>query len=216
MLFGNALNLDRGIFLPPLERPVPDKPLSASASRMLRLQDEIMAKARDILRHSDDLHMALHATVVPTQFLPGSFVLVKYRTGAPPTRMHTFWKGPLKVLSNDRSIYKLHDLITSKEKDYHISDLKAFYFDPLQVNPIDIARRDYLEFFVEKILGMRGDKKRSTTLEFHIKWVGYDDTHNSYEPWKNLRDLSILHEYLYAHNLSQIIPKKHRVCSLQE
>ena len=155
--------------------------------------------------------MALHGSVKPTEFLIGTFVLVKYRTGAPPTRLHTAWKGPLRVLSNDRSIYTLLDLITNKEKNYHVTDLKQFIFDLRQVDPVDIARRDYLEFFVEKILSMTGNARIPSTLEFHVKWTGYDDSHNSYEPWKNLRDLSILHEYLIANNLSRTIPKKYRV-----
>ena len=86
--------------------------------------------------------------------------------------------------------------------------MKPFHFDPLLTDPIDIARKDYLEFFVEKILHMRGDTKRYSSLEFLIKWVGYDDSHNSYEPWKNLRDVVVLHEYLKTNNLGKLIPKK--------
>jgi hypothetical protein len=57
--------------------------------------------------------------------------------------------------------------------------LKPFVFDPLNRDPsLDIARRDYLEFFVEKILAMSGDVKKVSTLDFHVKWLGYDDTFN--------------------------------------
>ena len=132
MLFGNALNLDRSVFLPPFERPDSIQALSTTASNMLRIQDEIMSKARMILTRDDALHMALHAKDIPTQYIPGSFVLVKYRGGTkppkPPTRLHTFWKGPLRVISNDRSVYTLLDLITNKEKPYHVTDLKQYDF----------------------------------------------------------------------------------------
>ena len=40
MLFGNAINLDRGLFLPPLERPLQGQPLSDHMSKMLKFQDE--------------------------------------------------------------------------------------------------------------------------------------------------------------------------------
>ena len=99
-----------------------------------------MEKAREIFKRSDDLHMALFPNIPFTEFVPGSYVLVKYRTGAPPTRLHTAWKGPLRVISNDRSQYLLLDLITNKEKPYHASDLKTFNYDPLHTNPTDIAR----------------------------------------------------------------------------
>ena len=74
--------------------------------------------------------------------------------------------------------------------------MRAFNYDPLVTDPVDIARRDYLEFFVEEILGMTGDMKKLNSLEFHVKWIGYDESYNSWEPWKNLRDVAILHDYL--------------------
>jgi hypothetical protein len=208
LLFGNAINLDRGLFLPAIERPVQDQPLSVHMSQMLQFQDEVMTKARDIFKRSDEIHMASFSKAKPTEFLAGSYVLVKYRTGKPPTRAHTFWRGPLKVISNDKSEYQLHDLVQNKTKPYHVSDMKPFVFDPLLTNPLDIARRDYLEFFVEKVLDMRGDPKRLQSLTFYIKWLGYDETHNTWEPWKEVRDVGVLHTYLRANNLTKIIPKK--------
>jgi transposase InsO family protein len=208
LLFGNAIDLDRGLFLPPLERPTQGEPLSVHMSKMLQFQDEVMKKARDVLKSSDDLHMAHFPTLQPTEFLHGSYVLVKYRQGSAPTRVHTQWKGPLKVLSNNKSEYLLYDLITHKDKPYHASDMKPFVFNPLQTDPLDIARRDYLEFFVEKVLDMTGDPKKVTTLKVLIKWLGYDDTFNSWEPWKNVRDVALLHTYLRTNNLSKLIPKK--------
>ena len=47
--------------------------------------------------------------------------------------------------------------ITGKEKDYHVSDMKPFVFDFAMVDPLDIARRDQMEFFIEKILDHRGN-----------------------------------------------------------
>jgi hypothetical protein len=55
---------------------------------------------------------------------------------------------------------------------------------------------------------MTGDPKKVTTLRFLIKWLGYDDTHKTWEPWEELRNVKILHTYLRANNLTKIIPKK--------
>jgi hypothetical protein len=128
-------------------------------------------------------------------------VMFWYRTGSTPIRLHTYRKRPLIVISNDRSEYLLLDLITSKIKPYHISDLKPFRFDPLQIDLLDIARRDYLEFFVEKILDMTGDVTKVSTLSFLVKWLGYDDTYNTWEPWKNIRITDEVHVYLKANNM---------------
>jgi transposase InsO family protein len=102
LLFGN---LDRGSFLPPLERPIQDQPLSAHMSKLLHLQDEIMTTAREVLKNTDELHMASFPNKKPTEYLPDSYVLVKCRTGSTPTRLHTYWKGLLKVISNVQSTY---------------------------------------------------------------------------------------------------------------
>ena len=99
MLFGNAINLDRGIFLPHLERPIQDQPLSVQ--NMLQFQYEVMTHAREVFRKSDDLHMASFPKLKPTEFPHGSYVLVKYRQGSALTQLHTQWKGPLKVIDNN-------------------------------------------------------------------------------------------------------------------
>jgi hypothetical protein len=88
--------------------------------------------------------------------------------------------------------------------------MKTFRFDPLKTNPVDIARRDYLEFFVEKILEMKGDHRRVNNLSFLVKWLGFDDTYNTWEPWKNVRDTDKVHDYLRANNMEKLIPKKFR------
>jgi hypothetical protein len=105
---GNAINLDRGLFLPPIERPLQGHPLSDHMSKMLRFQDEVMEQARSILQESDSLHIASSSATVPTAYLPGTYVLVKYRNSSSlypaPTCLHTFWKGPLRVISNTLSV----------------------------------------------------------------------------------------------------------------
>ena len=57
------------------------------------------------------------------EYLPNSYVLVLYSTGLPQTRLHTFWRGPMRVIKGFDSRYTLLDLITGKEKDYHVSDM---------------------------------------------------------------------------------------------
>ena len=89
--------------------------------------------------------------------------------------------------------------------------MRPFNYDPLLINPLEIARKDYLEFFIEKILEMEGDTKRYTTLDFLVKWVGYDDTYNLWLPFKEIRETEILHSYLRENNLNRLIPKKFKI-----
>ena len=73
--------------------------------------------------------------------------------------------------------------------------------------PADTARRDYMEFFVEKILAHAGDIKKPTSMSFHVKWLNFDDSSNTWEPWKSLRLCDALHDYLRNNNMTRFIPK---------
>ena len=99
----------------------------------------------------------------------------------------------MKVIDHKHGEYTLLDLTTNKEKQYHSTQMIKFHFDPTRTDPTDVSRKDYLEFFIETILQHTGDPKWLSTLQFKIKWLGYDESYNSWEPWANLREMEILH-----------------------
>ena len=139
---------------------------------------------------------------MPKEYLPDSYVLVHYRTSLPPTCLHTNWKGPMRVIKGLNSRYTLLDIITGKEKDYHLSDMKPFVFDSALVDPLDIARRDQMEFW--------GKLSQQKSLQLLVSWMGYDQSYDSWEPYANLRDSDHLCSYLREKNLTQLIPSKFR------
>ena len=136
-----------------------------------------MSITATILKKSDDIHNATQKPDV-SQFEVGSFVVAAQRT-QPVTRMHTLWRGPFRVLKSKKGEYTLLNLITQKDVRYHMSQLKAFQFDPLHTDPQDVARRDYLEFFIEEILDIRGQISSYGTLEFEVKWLNYPSESNT-------------------------------------
>jgi transposase InsO family protein len=211
LLFGKMLDLDSGLFVPREERipSSPDETISSYMEKLLAMQDSILTIARDNSLLVDSLHMASKSTT-QYEFEIGSHVLVRYQSGTPPTRLHTIWKGPLRVLRVQDSTYTLLDLVTNKENRYHVSYMKPFIFDPLEINPADVARHDYLEFFVENIVAHRGDFRNRKALSFKVKWLGYDHTHDTWEPYSNLRDVKLLHEYLTSHKMQSLIPPRFR------
>ena len=71
-------------------------------------------------------------------------------------------------------------------------------------NPIDVARRDRMEFFVESILDHRGNLSRMKEIEFLVRWLNFNDS------YANFRDNQRLHVYLLEKNLQRLIPKKFR------
>ena len=130
------------------------------------------------------------------EYLPGSYVLVHNRAGLPPTRLHTNWKGLMRVIKGLNSRYTLLDLIIGKEKDYLVSDMKPFVCYSALVDLLDIARRDQMEFFIEKISDHRGKLSQRKSHQLFVSWMGYDQSYDSWEPYANLRDSDQLHSYL--------------------
>ena len=172
---------------------------------MIQIQNSLITIAQDLLKSSDEKHVAKTASNI-TEFPIGSYVLVDYESG-PPTRLLTRWRGPLKILQKQESEYVLLDLVSGKEKTYHVKNMRIFNFDPLRITPLDIARRDYDEFFVEKIMDHEGDFHRVSTLTFQVRWLTYSSAHDTWEPWKNLRHSDKLHEYLRSIGQQRLIPR---------
>ena len=203
MLFGNMLNLDKGIFIPKSERSSASKPLSQYMRDLLAIQDNLLKASAEELLRTDLLHMTTKEQSIHKEYLPDSYVLFNYR-------LHTNWKGPMRVIKGLNSRYTLLDLITGKEKDCHVSDMKPFVFDSAIVDPLDIARRDQMEFFIEKISDDRGKLSHRKSLQFCVSWMGSDQSHDSWEPYADLRDSDHLHSYLREKKLTQLIPSKFR------
>ena len=70
MLFGNMLNLDKGIFTPISERSSSSKPLSRYMSDLLAIQDNLLkASAKELLR-TDLLHKTTKEQNIHKEYLP--------------------------------------------------------------------------------------------------------------------------------------------------
>ena len=91
-----------------------------------------------------------------------------------------------------------------------MSDIKPCVFDSAVVDSMDVARCDYMEYFVDKILQHRGNPKKSSSMEFEVSWLNYPPDSNTWESYKNLRQCGPLHVYLTENNLVKLIPPKFR------
>ena len=96
-----------------------------------------------------------------------------------------------------------HHIISCHVISYHIISYAL-------VDPFDIARRDQIEFFIEKISDHRGKLSHRKSLRIFVRWMGYDRSYDSWEPFANLCDSDHLHSYLREKNLTQLIPSKFR------
>ena len=160
ILFGNKLDLNQGILTPHL-LPTLTSSNSTYITDLIDIQDKVLDAAIVSLQKCDDEHKK--STQGVTVFPIGSYVLVKQEH--PPTRLHTKWKGPFRVVSLEGSEYVLANLITHKHNSVHVKNLKIFNYDPSMGIPADTARRDYME----KVLSHTGDSRKPTSMSFHVK-----------------------------------------------
>ena len=213
LLFGRAINLDRNIFDVPDDTARPTQSLGIWASDNLNVQQILIDKAASLQKKKDDAHIAA-ADPKRTEFKRGDYVLCEHpnqelRRGA-PNKLAPVMKGPMKVISNDKNDYILQDLVTGRQEKVHIKRLKAFDFDANLFDPMTIALTDRGEFFVESIQDHIGDPKLKSKMQFKVRWAGYDESEDTWEWWKELRDNVKLHKYLNSNGLEDLIPKEHR------
>jgi hypothetical protein len=209
LLFGNAITLDRGIFLDQKKSSDEKIPLSVWAENMLKKQAQLIEIAQSSQEATDNYHI-VKASEKLIEFPINSYVLVKYRE-SPPTKFHSNWGGPMRVVGNKKSTYTLQDLVTLKTHDFHVTQtqLKAFNYDQMEVNPVDIARAEAQQRVVEAILEHSGGPKRKS-YQFLVKWANLDDSYTSWQPWNNVRDNEVLNKYLYQNKLKSLLTKEQK------
>jgi transposase InsO family protein len=213
IIFGNSIDLDRGMLHP---LTVNEQPVVVShwMANMLTKQTKLISLAQTKLKIKDDKHIQEYDPK-RTEFAINSYVLVSYPVGLngtrkPPTRFHPILKGPYRVIKSVGSKYTVQNLVTYKHEEYNSTQLRPFNYDPERVNLQDVASRDKKEFIIDHIVSHTGDFKSKKTLQFLVKWLGYEDSENSYEPWKELKNTEQLHAYLIRSGLQAQIPKEFR------
>jgi hypothetical protein len=219
MLYGKAVNLDRNILLPVLPPPREALTYTAYMQRLITTQANLIQVAHEHQQNHDLFHIAKNDPgSAHTSYPVGAYVMAHYRkslitaSGA-PSKLHMPLRGPLQVVAVDGDHYTLQDLITNKIDEYHVTQLRPFVYDPAYHTPAEAARHNHGEFLVEKILSHRGDRHMKDAMEFLVKWAGYDENENSWEPYGELKHNEHLHTYLTTNRMRTLIPQSHRTSS---
>ena len=66
------------------------------------------------------------------------------------------------------------------------------------------------EFVVESINVHNGNRQRRSTMETKVRWVGFGESCDSWEPYKVLLHVDKLHDYLRANAMKTLIPSEHK------
>ena len=204
LLFGNAVQLHKQLLFKPSEdQQVPTRTgnLSKHLDKLLTAQGTLIRVAQEKQRKADTYHIR-SADPGFTDYPVNSYVLYSHPAEG-RGKMYPEKRGPYQVvnisLNKDEilrdDIYTIQDFVNGKTFDTHISNLTPFNYNPHVVDPRDILDHD-------------GDKSRRNTMEFLVRWMGFDATYDSWEPYENLRETSQLHDYLRKKKMTSLIHKK--------
>lgn len=222
ILFGNSVDLDRGIFIEYVPGENKTEKLSNWIAKMLQAQETVMKVASKNLRQRDSIHIQNYPAD-RTEFPINSYVLVEHRNSfirkGPRSKLLPYRKGPMRVVNFNGSKYTLQNLVTNKNEDHHVTALSPFFHDPTTQNPLDFAVRDEGDIYViDHIDEIQGDPKGSKKqLKLRVFWVGVEQP--TWEPWSHVRATTACHTFLRDHpeaSIRALLPPKYRRKENQE
>jgi hypothetical protein len=171
--------------------------------KMLSAQAILIKAAQNTQSALDEFHLSQFEGGI-TEFPVNSYVLLTPPQG-PRAKLLPPKSGPFRVVNIVGSAYTIQDLVSLKNSTVHISALSPFLYDEHVTDPREVALQDQGEFEIENIVTHRGNKNKRSELEFLVKWKHYDESHNSWEPFHNLRLTSPLHKYLRENKMARHI-----------
>jgi hypothetical protein len=212
LLFGNMIQLDRGIFLSQLaESEHAEVTLSDWADQMFSSQKILLDIATRRQEQKDARHMNMAPADVTT-FEVGAYVLMDpfiHKDMGKPGKFTPRLLGPYLIVNRMGDKYSCRNLVDDGVKDYHVTQLRPYTHDAEFGDPRDVALRDRGDYEIDKIVAHQGDITKLKSLTFRVKWHGYvEDDFDTWESWSNLRETAQLHHYLIQNKMKQLIPKK--------
>jgi Chromo (CHRromatin Organisation MOdifier) domain len=191
--------------------PPPLQPGSDYASLVQQLNNNL-AIVRSI---TDNYHLHLRSQRTSTsqqqnKFQPGDLILWNPReqpTSLRSTKLAPKLLGPYSVTTQHKNTVKCEHVITSQKMIFHADRITPFIGSLNDAKHAALLDRD--EYTIQHISAHRGTFNNKRQLKFLVRWDGYDETNDSWEPWSELMHTQPLHHYLRNIGMSQHIPNIH-------
>ena len=185
------------------------------------MQAEVIARALTIQEIVTQKHIdkQLQELEVVPGFNQNDYVLWEYpedglRKDSRPDRLTPHYRGPYRVIQSIDSKVTIQNLITEERHEVIVSQLKPFRFDPNIVNPVQVAHHAQQEFLPERILQIDGDRSPRTrrylrtNLTVKVRWTGYSEQWDTWEPYQELKHTQAFKTYCSQHRLGYLLDKQ--------
>ena len=203
----NASNLENGIFTNTNGNNTDT--LSEFISKRLKIQKTALEACQKRLQEAEEEKLRT-ASTQPTEYTVGSYVLLRYPEEdiiKGKGKLKLPLRGPMLVMSFTNDKYIVQDITTGNEYPVHVSRLIPFYYDETKEDPYKIAVKDLDETEVDFIVDHTTARMKSK-MEFKVRWLGQDESHDLWLPWKSLYNNTQLHKYLHDNGMKKLIPKQ--------
>jgi transposase InsO family protein len=220
IIFGNSIDLDKGLLPDAAKRAAEHeegKPLNEYLFKLLKTQAHIIALAQTSQYQANQEHMRRKANLgnQVTGYDVNDYVIYEHPTSlltgdSRPDKLAMHYRGPYRITNIDGSRITIQNLVNTQLTVAHISQLRPFLYDPIYVNPVDIARNTGEEFEVESIVALRGKRDRikhylRTDLEVKVHWLGYSDRYDTWEPFSEMKLNETFQHYCWDNNLRYLL-----------
>jgi hypothetical protein len=215
MVFGKRIELDQNIFIPREIRENKQINTTEWINEQQELQDNILTIAAELQQAHDERNRVKRTerdqNDTTREFPVGTYVLSAYPPtdyGQPrPNKLHPMLQGPYEVLGRRGHTIQLRNLVSKRIVERNIKLLRPFHYDATRTDPRTVALNDYPEEYeVEQILTHTGSWNRKANMTFKVRWLGYDQTWDTFEPFKNLKFNEVFREYVTAKGYARILP----------
>ena len=209
LVLTNSIRLTSRILAPPsVSNNRNQISLSDVMDRWSKKQEILLKVAQKNQLASDSHHLVEYDPRV-TEFPVHSYVLFTPPVGR-SDKLVPRHRGPYQVMSHTGAIYTIQDLVNDKVVVTHIHNLRPFNYDAERTDPVEVAQQNAQEFVIEQVLSHRGNRAKRSTMQFLVRWSGFGEESDSWEPYKTLMHTEPLHRYLRAHKMKSFIPSEHK------
>jgi transposase InsO family protein len=207
LLFGDSLPIYGPLLCTARSETLP-VPVNEYIEQLMTNLENVVIKSQEYLnnhlRRLDDRHDSKKSSNSHS-FAVGDYVLVTYPS-RPPHKLASPYRGPLKIVECVRDdIYRCLELASNQVLEFHVDRLRPFHSRATNNEAVlgNLAAADSDMFMVEAIIDHRCKTRRRTNmakqLEYRIRWTGYSPDEDTWQPYRDVKDLEAFHQYLTAH-----------------
>ena len=220
IIMGNNVNLDQCLVYETTNNDGSNKTYPEYVYALLNMQAEIIARATTIQATVAQKHIQrkLKKGDNHDPYEIGQYVLWEHRESglqldSRPDKLSPHYRGPYRIVNINGSRITIHNTVTTKNQDVHITEIIPFRYNPNIVDPKTIALHAAQEFIVEDIISLEGTKNNKkrynrTNLRVKVRWQGYNESEDSWEPYTELKGNVKFLKYCQRHGLLYLIDKR--------